>query len=347
MADLLNKILRAGEGKTLRRLERTVREVNALEDEFAALSDEELRGKTEEFRERPEQGETLDDLLPEAFACVREALEAHARACARSTCRCMGGGRAAQGRRSPRCGPARARRSSRRMPLYLNALPGEGVHLVTVNDYLARRDADLDGPGVRGARHHGRRDPGGAWSPRRGARSTSATSPTAPTPSSASTTCATTSPNAIEQCVQRSHTYAIVDEVDSILIDEARTPLIISGQPEEAPDTYYTFAKIARKLGLRRRLRDRREAQDGRADRAGRAQGRARAQDREPVRARERPARQPPRSRPSRPSRCTSATSSTSCRTARSRSSTSSPAASWRAGAGRRACTRPSRRRRA
>ena len=79
MADLLNKILRAGEGKTLRRLESTVRDVNALEDEFAALTDDELRGKTAEFRERLEQGETLDDLLPEAFAAVREAVEAHAR----------------------------------------------------------------------------------------------------------------------------------------------------------------------------------------------------------------------------------------------------------------------------
>ena len=73
MADLLNKILRAGEGKALRRLEHTVREINALEDEFAELSDDDLRGKTAEFRERLEQGETLDDLLPEAFACVREA----------------------------------------------------------------------------------------------------------------------------------------------------------------------------------------------------------------------------------------------------------------------------------
>ncbi len=78
----------------------------------------------------------------------------------------------------------------------------------------------------------------------------------------------------LEQTVQRGHSFAIVDEVDSILIDEARTPLIISGQPEEAPDTYYTFASIARKLSARRGLRGRREAQDRRPDRGGRAQGR-------------------------------------------------------------------------
>ena len=162
------------------------------------------------------------------------------------------------------------------MPLYLNALAGRGVHLVTVNDYLARRDAEwmepiYDALGVTVGVIQADR---------------------IPTTRRARTTCDITYGTNTEfgfdylrdnlavdldQTVQRGHYFAIVDEVDSILIDEARTPLIISGQPEEAPETYYTFAKIARTLTMPERLRGRREAQDGRADRGGRAQGRARA----------------------------------------------------------------------
>ena len=136
------------------------------------------------------------------------------------------------------------------LPLYLNALEGEGAHLVTVNDYLARRDAEWMRPiyealGMTVGVIEAQMDQDARKAAYR------ATSPTARTPSSASTTCATTSPSSIEETVQRPHAFAIVDEVDSILVDEARTPLIIAGQPEESSDTYYTFAKIVKgfKLG--------------------------------------------------------------------------------------------------
>ncbi len=245
MADLLNKLLRAGEGKALRRLEHTVREINALEDEFAELSDDDLRGKTAEFRERLEQGETLDDLLPEAFACVREASK-RTLGMRPFDVQLLGGAVLHEGSIAEmRTGEGKTLVAT--MPLYLNALLAEGVHLVTVNDYLARRDAewmrpiyealgmtvgviqqDLE-PEVRRAQYecditYGTNSEFGFDYLRDNLA------------------------NDIDQCVQRSYTFAIVDEVDSILIDEARTPLIISGQPEEAPDTYYTFAKIARTL---------------------------------------------------------------------------------------------------
>ena len=125
------------------------------------------------------------------------------------------------------------------LPAYLNALAGGGVHLVTVNDYLARRDAEWMGqiyrlPRARGRRGHPRdRRLRGEAAGVRGR-----TSPTAPTTSSASTTCATTWPCAREDQVQRGHAFAIVDEVDSILIDEARTPLIISGRADDAQELY-------------------------------------------------------------------------------------------------------------
>jgi preprotein translocase subunit SecA len=245
MADLLNKILRAGEGKTLRRLESTVRDVNALEDEFAALSDDELRGKTAEFRGRLEQGETLDDLLPEAFAVVREASK-RTLAMRHFDVQLLGGAVLHEGSIAEmRTGEGKTLAAT--LPVYLNALPGQGVHLVTVNDYLARRDAEWMRPvyealGLTVGIIQAEQEP----DLRRAQYE-------------ADITYGTNSEfgfdylrdnlaTDIEHCVQRSHAYAIVDEVDSILIDEARTPLIISGAPEEAPDTYYTFAKIARTL---------------------------------------------------------------------------------------------------
>jgi preprotein translocase subunit SecA len=245
MADLLNKILRAGEGKTLRRLESTVRDVNALEDEFAALSDDELRGKTAEFRERLEQGETLDDLLPEAFAVVREASK-RTLGMRHFDVQILGGAVLHEGSIAEmRTGEGKTLAAT--LPIYLNALPAQGVHLVTVNDYLARRDAEWMRPvyealGLTVGVIQAEQEP----DLRRAQYE-------------ADVTYGTNSEfgfdylrdnlaTDIEHCVQRSHSYAIVDEVDSILIDEARTPLIISGAPEEAPDTYYTFAKIARSL---------------------------------------------------------------------------------------------------
>jgi preprotein translocase subunit SecA len=245
MADLLNKILRAGEGKTLRRLESTVRDVNALEDELAALSADELRGKTAEFRERLEQGETLDDLLPEAFAVVREASK-RTLGMRHFDVQILGGAVLHEGSIAEmRTGEGKTLAAT--LPIYLNALPAQGVHLVTVNDYLARRDAEWMRPvyealGLTVGVIQAEQEP----DLRRAQYE-------------ADVTYGTNSEfgfdylrdnlaTDIEHCVQRSHSYAIVDEVDSILIDEARTPLIISGAPEEAPDTYYTFAKIARSL---------------------------------------------------------------------------------------------------
>jgi preprotein translocase subunit SecA len=245
MADLLNKLLRAGEGKALRRLEHTIDDVNVLEEEFAALSDDELRGKTAEFRARLEEDWELDDLLPEAFAAVREASK-RTIGLRPFDVQLLGGAVLHEGSIAEmRTGEGKTLVAT--LPLYLNALPAKGVHLVTVNDYLARRDAewmrpiyealgltvgviqaDLE-PEVRRAQYecditYGTNSEFGFDYLRDNLAQD------------------------IEQCVQRGYAYAIVDEVDSILIDEARTPLIISGQPEEAPDTYYTFAKIARTL---------------------------------------------------------------------------------------------------
>jgi preprotein translocase subunit SecA len=247
MADLLNKILRAGEGKTLRRLESTVRDVNALEDEFAALSDEELLGKTAEFRGRLAQGETLDDLLPEAFAVVREASK-RTLGMRHFDVQILGGAVLHEGSIAEmRTGEGKTLAAT--LPVYLNALPAQGVHLVTVNDYLARRDAEWMRPvyealGLTVGVIQADQEP----ELRRAQYETDITYGT--NSEFGFDYLRDNLATDIEHCVQRSHAYAIVDEVDSILIDEARTPLIISGAPEEAPDTYYTFAKIARTLSI-------------------------------------------------------------------------------------------------
>jgi preprotein translocase subunit SecA len=247
MADLLNKLLRAGEGKTLRRLESTVRDVNALEDEFEALSDDELREKTAEFRGRLEQGETLDDLLPEAFACVREASK-RTLGMRHFDVQLLGGSVLHEGSIAEmRTGEGKTLAAT--LPLYLNALPAQGVHLVTVNDYLARRDAEWMRPiyealGLTVGVIQADQDP----DDRRAQYECDITYGT--NSEFGFDYLRDNLATDIEFCVQRSHAYAIVDEVDSILIDEARTPLIISGAPEEAPDTYYTFAKIARTLSI-------------------------------------------------------------------------------------------------
>jgi preprotein translocase subunit SecA len=247
MADLLNKLLRAGEGKTLRRLESTVRDVNALEDEFEALSDDDLSEKTAEFRGRLEQGETLDDLLPEAFAVVREASK-RTLGMRHFDVQLLGGAVLNEGSIAEmRTGEGKTLAAT--LPLYLNALPAQGVHLVTVNDYLARRDAEWMRPiyealGLTVGVIQADQDP----DDRRAQYECDITYGT--NSEFGFDYLRDNLATDIEFCVQRSHTYAIVDEVDSILIDEARTPLIISGAPEEAPDTYYTFAKIARTLSI-------------------------------------------------------------------------------------------------
>jgi preprotein translocase subunit SecA len=242
---LFDKVMRAGEGKILRHLKSLADQVNSVEDDFKALTDAELRAQTEEFKQRYADGESLDDLLPEAFATVREA--------ARRTLgqrhfdvQLMGGAALHLGNIAEmRTGEGKTLVST--LPVYLNALAGEGVHVVTVNDYLARRDSEWMGrvhrflglevgvilsqmpPADRKLAYaadvtYGTNNECGfdylrdnmAWSS--------------------------------EELVQRGHYFGVVDEVDSILIDEARTPLIISGPVELNLKWYTDFAALVARL---------------------------------------------------------------------------------------------------
>ncbi|MGE5131868.1 MAG: preprotein translocase subunit SecA, partial [Gemmatimonadota bacterium] len=245
MPVIIDRVLRMGEGKIQRQLKRIAEQVNSIEDEYTGLPDEQLRGMTGEFRERLSAGESLDDLLPEAFATVREAAR-----------RTLGqrhfdvqimGGAAMHGGNIAEMKTGEGKTLTSVLPAYLNALAGKGVHVVTVNDYLAKRDAEWMGrihrflglevgvilaqmtPDERRKQYaaditYGTNNEFGfdylrdnmAWS--------------------------------LEECVQRGHAFAIVDEVDSNLIDEARTPLIISGPAEQSARWYTEFAKIAPRL---------------------------------------------------------------------------------------------------
>ena len=244
---ILDRILRAGEGKKLKALEGLVPEINALSVSTTALSDDALRAKTGEFRERLERGETLDDLLVEAFAVTREAAE-RVIGQRHYDVQLMGGAALHFGWVAEmKTGEGKTLVST--LPVYLNGLGGKGVHVVTVNDYLARRDAEWMG------RIHkwlglqvGLVIPGFKEHPleKRAAYGADITYGTnnefgfdylrdnmAPS---------------LQEKTQRGHNYAIVDEVDSILIDEARTPLIISGRLADAAKLYYRFASIVRSL---------------------------------------------------------------------------------------------------
>jgi len=242
---VLDKVLRAGEGRTLRKLENIARAVNAIEDDFIALTDEELRALTGEFKERYSQGESLDDLLPEAFAAVREA--------ARRTLgqrhydvQIMGGADLHLGNIAEmRTGEGKTLVST--LPAYLNALSGNGVHVVTVNDYLAARDSEWMG---RVHRFLGL-EVGVILAQMPAAQRREAYA--------ADITYGTNNEFGFDylrdnmawskaEMVQRGHNFAIVDEVDSILIDEARTPLIISGPADQATHWYAEFARLARIL---------------------------------------------------------------------------------------------------
>ena len=242
---VLDKILRAGEGRAVRNLEKIAAEVNSWETKTAAMSDEELRAQTQKFRNRLAKGEDLDSLLPEAFATVRQAAmrtlgQRH------YDVQVMGGAALHLGNIAEmRTGEGKTLVST--LPAYLNALTGKGVHVVTTNDYLAERDSEWMGrvhrflglkvgvilanmtPAERREAYaaditYGTNNEFGfdylrdnmAWS--------------------------------LEDCVQREHNFAIVDEVDSILIDEARTPLIISGPADKATKWYVEFANICGQL---------------------------------------------------------------------------------------------------
>jgi preprotein translocase subunit SecA len=245
MASVIDRIMRAGEGKILRELSKIVDKVNAFEASTTPLTDDQLRAKTEEFKARLAQGETLEDLLPEAFAVVREAAK-RTLGQRHYDVQIMGGAALHRGNIAEmRTGEGKTLVAT--LPSYLNALAGKGVHVVTVNDYLAERDSEWMGrihrflglsvgvilnsmtPAERRGAYmsditYGTNNEFGfdylrdnmAWS--------------------------------IEDCVQRDHFFAVVDEVDSILIDEARTPLIISGPADKATKWYVEFATIATKL---------------------------------------------------------------------------------------------------
>jgi len=245
MIKVVDKVLRFGEGKKLRLLEEAVARVVAWDNDIAALSDEALRAKTPEFRGRLEQGETLDDLLPEAFAVAREAAR-RATGMRPFDVQVMGAVVLHQGSIAEmKTGEGKTLVAT--LPVYLNALAGQGVHVVTVNDYLAGRDAAWMGPvyeflGLSVAALQNNMEA----AERREAYVADITYGT-----NTEFGFDYLRDNMVlrnDQQVQRGHSYCIVDEVDSILVDEARTPLIISGPGERAAKTYYDFARIARRL---------------------------------------------------------------------------------------------------
>src|ERR1700710_1211312 len=239
---LIDKVLRIGEGKILRQLEAVAKAVNAIEDDFVAMSDEELRAQTEEFKQRLADGESLDSLRPEAFATVREAAK-RVLGQRHFDVQIMGGAALHLGNIAEmKTGEGKTLVST--LPAYLNALAGKGVHVITVNDYLAQRDAETMGRVHRflgltvGVVH-----PAMAPETRRPAYECDITYGTNNEfgfdylRDNMSWT--------LEETVQRGHFFAVVDEVDSILIDEARTPLIISGPADQPTRWYMEFARIA------------------------------------------------------------------------------------------------------
>jgi preprotein translocase subunit SecA len=241
----LDKALRFGEGKRMKRLAQQAAYIATLEPEFQKLSDDELRGKTVEFRERLENGESLEDLLFEAFAAVREARvrESDQRI---FDVQMMGGVVLHEGDIAEmKTGEGKTFVAS--MPLYLNALPGTGVHLVTVNDYLAQRDAAWNrGVFERLGMTVAYIENNMPFEDRRAAYNSDVTYGT--NSEFGFDYLRDNMATQIEAVVQRGHEYAIVDEVDSILVDEARTPLIISGEPTTAAKTYYEMARIVKVL---------------------------------------------------------------------------------------------------
>jgi preprotein translocase subunit SecA len=239
---VIEKLLRAGEGRTLKKLQGIAKQVNALEADFEKLTDEELRDETKGFRDRLDQGETLDMLLPEAFAAVREASK-RTLGKRHFDVQIMGGAALHQGNVAEmKTGEGKTLVAT--LPSYLNALTGKGVHVITVNDFLAEYQSEM-----MGRIHHFLGLDVGVILPEM-----------RPDERRAAYNCDITygtnnelgfdylrdnMAGSIEECVQRGHNFAVVDEVDSILIDEARTPLIISGPTQDEVRWYAEFAKIA------------------------------------------------------------------------------------------------------
>jgi len=242
---IIDSVLRAGEGKILRKLKRIADQVNSIEEDFAALSDAELRALTVEFRQRHADGESLDDLLPEAFAAVREAAK-----------RTLGqrhfdvqlmGGAALHLGNIAEMKTGEGKTLTGVLPAYLNALGGQGVHIVTVNDYLAKRDSEWMGR----VHHFLGLDVGcilAQMEPDERRKQYAADITYGTNNEFGFDYLRDNMAWGLEERVQRGHAYAIVDEVDSILIDEARTPLIISGPADQNSRWYLEFAKIAPRL---------------------------------------------------------------------------------------------------
>ena len=245
MSPLLDKILRAGEGRHIRQLEKIAKDVLALEPEISALSDADLRSQTKKLKDQFAAGKSLDDLLPEAFATVREAAK-RTLGQRHYDVQVMGGAALHKGNVAEmRTGEGKTLVST--LPAYLNALTGKGVHVVTVNDYLAERDSEWMG---RIHRFLGLKV---------GVILSNMTPAERREAYAADITYGTNNEFGfdylrdnmawtLEDCVQREHNFAIIDEADSILIDEARTPLIISGPADKPTKWYVEFANIALKL---------------------------------------------------------------------------------------------------
>ncbi|MBA2847904.1 preprotein translocase subunit SecA [Thermosulfuriphilus ammonigenes] len=245
LGKLVAKIVGTKNDRELKRLRPIVEKINALEPEIKRLSDSQLQAKTAEFKERLEKGESLDHLLPEAFAVVREASR-RTLGMRHFDVQLMGGVVLHEGKIAEmKTGEGKTLVAT--LPAYLNALTGKGVHIVTVNDYLAKRDAEWMGSIYRflglsvGVIVHGLND-----SERKEAYRADITYGT--NNEFGFDYLRDNMKYSLEEMVQREFHYAIVDEVDSILIDEARTPLIISGPSEESTDLYYVVDRIVRHL---------------------------------------------------------------------------------------------------
>ncbi len=245
MPAIIDKLLRIGEGKILRQLETIAKAVNAIEDDFVKMTDAELQAMTGEFRERLEQGDTLDDLMPEAFAVVREASR-RVLGMRPFDVQLMGGAALHLGNIAEmKTGEGKTLVAV--LPSYLNALSGKGVHVVTVNDYLAQFQSEQ-----MGRVHHflgltvGVILPSMRPAERRVAYAADITYGT--NNELGFDYLRDNMADSVEECVQRGHNFAIVDEVDSILIDEARTPLIISGPTQDEVRWYAEFSKITKPM---------------------------------------------------------------------------------------------------
>ncbi|MGZ8667503.1 MAG: preprotein translocase subunit SecA, partial [Solirubrobacterales bacterium] len=242
---VIDRALRVGEGRKFRSYEKRVDAINRIEPEMEVLEDSELREEADALRERARDGEALEGLLPEAFALTREAAR-----------RTIGqrhydvqlvGGMVLDSGAIAEMKTGEGKTLTATLSVFLNTLAGDSVHLVTVNDYLARRDAEWMSPiydalgvsvsAIQEGDDHETRQRKYAGDVTYGTNSEFGFDYLRDNMASA-----------LEHCVQRGHHFAIVDEVDNILIDEARTPLIISGAPEQAAETYYTFARLAKQL---------------------------------------------------------------------------------------------------